>query len=196
MIVRERLRRWRGGDYKLLWLETVKLCKEQPRRKQGRCQQVGEVEGQSQEQIQEEFNTARVNTLAGEGQYSRAIQALTSLGMADTCSATEAELHRLQPAATRPLDPIARTEDKPLSFSQDDVLKQVNRFRKGSAPGPSGMRQSSKVHTESCSQQAGPCPPEPYTSGENHNTRQGAGQCGPLPGQEKAGGHQALPGPD
>ena len=86
-LVRERLRRWRAGEFVQLWDEAVELTRERPRqgrpRKRGRP---GRRRQQQQEQDEQESqakrNAERATTLAQDGQYTKALQALTSAGMA------------------------------------------------------------------------------------------------------------------
>ena len=60
--------------------------------------------------------------------------------MAPLNATTEAELRRLHPPPAHPLGPLPETEAQQLSFSEEDILLGVDRFRKGSAAGPSGLR--------------------------------------------------------
>ena len=73
-LVRERLRRWRAGEYSILWQEAVDLTKVP--KKKGRNRK-GE-----EEKSQEKRNAERATVLAQDGQYTKALQALTSAGMA------------------------------------------------------------------------------------------------------------------
>ena len=74
-LVRDRLRRWRGGEVRQLWDEAVELTRPRPR--VGRRRRGAEAE----EKTQEERNAVRAATLAGEGQYTRSLQALTTAGL-------------------------------------------------------------------------------------------------------------------
>ena len=78
-LVRERLRRWRAGEYSILWQEAVDLTKVP--KKKGRNRK-GE-----EEKSQEKRNAERATVLAQDGQYTKALQALTSAGMATPSSA-------------------------------------------------------------------------------------------------------------
>ena len=57
---RERLRRWRAGEYSQLWQEAVDLTKVQPKKKKKK-------QG-DQEKSQEKQNAERAATLAQDGQ--------------------------------------------------------------------------------------------------------------------------------
>ena len=130
-IVKERLRRWREGEYSDLWKEAVKLTKRQPKAKQG---------DREDEKTQEQKNAERAKMLTQEAEYSRALQALTSAGMAPQTAATVAEMRGKHPAATSDNGTLPTTEAAPLSLTQSEVLKTAESFRRGSAPGPSGLR--------------------------------------------------------
>ena len=79
-------------------------------------------------------------TLAGEGQFTRATQALTSCGMADKSRATVKLLRDKHPAPSHPIGPLPTTNSDPLSLYGPNVFKSALKFKKGTAPGPSGLR--------------------------------------------------------
>ena len=87
-LVRERLRRWRAGEFLQLWDEAVELTRERPRqgrqrrRGGGRRRREQREEMEEEEQNQARRNAERATILAQEGQYTKALQALTSAGMA------------------------------------------------------------------------------------------------------------------
>ena len=82
-----------------------------------------------------------LTTLAQDGQFTKALQALTSAGMAPPTSANIKTMKEKHPEATGadPADPI-HTDLPQLSFGQVEVDRAVKKFRRGSAPGPSGLR--------------------------------------------------------
>ena len=131
-VVRERLRRWRAGEYMQLWKEAVELTTRAPKR--------GRRPGNEVVKTQETRNGERARVLAQEGEYSRGLQALTSSGMAPQNRATEANLRAKHPPAPSELGPLPTTEVSPLSITLLEVEKSVKKFRRGSAPGPSGLR--------------------------------------------------------
>ena len=131
-IVKERLRRWRGGEYRQLWDEAVDMTKKRPKAKKRR--------GEGEEKTAEERNAERAKVLAGEGEYARAIQALCSAGMAPHNATTEAELKAKHPQAQVDMGPLPTTDASPLTITQMEVDKSVRKFGRGKAPGPSGMR--------------------------------------------------------
>ena len=93
---------------------------------------------EEEEKRQEKRNAERVTTLAQDGQFTKALQALTSAGMAAPNRAnlkTMKEKHPRAPGA--PLQPPITDQ---VAFSQVEVEKAAKKFRRGSAPGPSGLR--------------------------------------------------------
>ena len=135
-LVKERLRRWKEGEYGQLWQEAVELTKPatKARRRRGRVMA-------DQEKSLEEKNAGRALQLAQEGQYRKSLQALDSVGMAEQTRATEEEMLRKHPPAAGP-STFQRSSDNTLQlqFSAQEVEKAALSFRKGSAPGPSGLR--------------------------------------------------------
>ena len=85
-------------------------------------------------------NAKRASTMAGEGQYHRALEALTSVGMAEHNRETIRIMREKHPASQRPIGDLPTTEAAPLSFTSFQVVKSALRFKKGSAAGPSGLR--------------------------------------------------------
>ena len=131
-IVRDRLRRWRAGEYAQLWREAVDLTKVPPKKK--KKNRGGE------EKTQEKRNAERAATLAEDAQFTKALQALTSAGMAPPTPANVKTMKEKHPEARVQPAPLPTTEVPQLSFSQVEVDKAVKKFRRGSAPGPSGLR--------------------------------------------------------
>ena len=135
--VKARLRRWRAGEAAQLWQEAVQMTEKQPRR--GRKKRGGEEELSEEEKLRKR-NAKRAATMAGEGQYARACQALTSAGMAEHNRQTVKVMREKHPAAQQPIGDLPTTDHAPLSFTSTQVVKAALKFRKGSAGGPSGLR--------------------------------------------------------
>ena len=135
--VKERLRRWRAGEIGQLWQEALATIKEQPKR--GRKRKRGDVVADEEKALRKR-NADRANILAGEGQFTRAIQALTSAGMAPPNKETLKVMREKHPPASRPMGPIPTTEYAPLSVTPTAVLESATKFKKGTASGPSGLR--------------------------------------------------------
>ncbi len=135
--VKARLQRWQAGEYSQLWAEAVQLTLP-PVPAAGRNRRAPPPPVRTQE----ERNVERATTLAQQGQYARGLQALGSAGMAEADRETTEEMRRKHPAAAGPVtfrpDPAAAVPQ--LKFTPDKVLKAALSFRRGSAPGPSGLR--------------------------------------------------------
>ena len=144
-LVRERLRRWRAGEFVQLWEEAVELTRERPRQgrprrrgRPGRRRQLQQEE--DEEESQAKKNAERAATLAQDGQYTKALQALTSAGMAAHTRANIEVMREKHPPAAGAPRPLPTTDIPQLVFNQVEVDKGVKRFRRGSAPGPTGLR--------------------------------------------------------
>jgi hypothetical protein len=130
--IKERIRRWRAGEFRALWEEAIAMQKVPVKRKRKKQQQTVVS--------QEERNAIRSSRLVKEGQYSRAAQALTSAGLVEQTQTTTAAMLQLHPQGPRVI-PRADEPDTPaLSFDKEHVLKCIKSFKAGSAPGPSGLR--------------------------------------------------------
>ena len=102
-----------------LWEEAVQLTKVPP--KKGKKKKKDQEDGKSQAKV----NAERAATLAQDGQYSRAMQALNSAGMApDTAATTEDGMRGSRSSGSLPpLDGI-------LSPDLEDMIARVpRRFR-------------------------------------------------------------------
>ena len=115
----------------------MKRERERPRRRRGRRSR---EERGGEEERQAKRNAERARTLAQDGQYTKACQALNSAGMAPDSEATRAALQAKHPPADAAPAPAPPTQHPQLTFTMKEVEKAARRFRKGSAPGPSGWR--------------------------------------------------------
>ena len=129
-IIKERLRRWRAGECGQLW-EEAKACQvERPVR--GKKKRV--------DMSLEERNAIRCKVKAQEGQYSRAMQALVSCGLAECSPAALSEMQQKHPAPRRPQPPPPTSVMPPKNFTTSEVATAALSFPKGSGAGPSGLR--------------------------------------------------------
>ena len=129
--MRDRLGRWRHGQYGQLWDEAVNTNKLRGRGRRKTAQQ---------EPSQEEKNVKRATRLAQEGQYTRAMQSLLSGGMAENTRDTVREMKAKHPAGRHATNLQPEPSTPQMIFSQRQVVKEIKSFRKGTAPGPSGLR--------------------------------------------------------
>ena len=124
-----------------MWEEAVQLTKVPPKNGNKKMKKDQE-EGKSQ-----------------DGQYSRVMQALISAGMAPDTAATRQALRAKHPQANGL--PAAVPQ---LTLFLMEVGKAVKEFRRGSAPGPTGLRpEQCSVNTSlpPCSWQERQGPPVP-----------------------------------
>ena len=128
-MVRDRLRRWRAGEYGKLWEEAVELSKVPKKARKTRKA--------VPEKTLDERNAERAQKLVQEGQYSRGLAALVSAGLAENSKATEEEMRRKHPQAKHP-STFKCTQPKvaQIVFSPKEVQDAVSSFKRGSAPGP------------------------------------------------------------
>ena len=71
--IKNKLSRWRKGEYSKLWEEAARMTRSSPQ---------SERRASDQEVSQEEMNALRAVRLAQQGEYTRAVQSLTSAGLA------------------------------------------------------------------------------------------------------------------
>ena len=137
--IKERLRRWQAGECGELWNEAVAgyQPKEKPKKKGKGKKRAGET---SEQTSQEQRNAMRSKSFAQAGQYTKAIQALVSNGIAEYTPATLAEMQSKHPAPFRPQPPLPSTDVPAQAFGGSEVSKAALSFKKGTAAGPSGMR--------------------------------------------------------
>ena len=87
-----------------------------PRARRGRKRGNPTKETEEQERVRR--NAERARTKAGEGQLTRAIQALTSSGLADHTPATLRVLKDKHPEPLHPMGQPLTTDHAPLTTSQ------------------------------------------------------------------------------
>ena len=90
----------------------------------------------------EESNLRRCERLAKEdGQLLKAVQALSSCGIAQAGSETTAQLIAKHPQDIQlPHRPISNLTPETIQITQNDVSLAIKSFKKGAAPGRSGLR--------------------------------------------------------
>ena len=128
-LVRSRIDRWLAGDLVALWLEAVAGGKSLAKRVQ------------SSSGSQQSSNIRRAKLAVQDGQYSKAIKALTSDGLATPSAEVLEEMLGKHPQVAPPNLPSGQVPP-PFTVSELAVKKGVRSFPNGSAPGPSGLRPS------------------------------------------------------
>ena len=128
-LIRDRLRRWQAGECGELWQEAVQAFNNRPKKKKKNAVA----------KTQEQWNVERAVTLAQDGQYARALTALTSLGMAEHCQETVDVMRRKHPPPLQATK-VPHVTARPKAFSPSEVRKAAESFARGGAAGPCGMR--------------------------------------------------------
>ena len=121
--VKSRLQRWSDGDLAGLWSEALEDGRSLARRS-------GKATSSSTS-----HNIRRARLAAQEGQYSKAINALTSNGLASPSPEILQEMlvkHPQAPPPSVPPDPAPPS----ATLSEAVILKGVKSFPNASAPGP------------------------------------------------------------
>ena len=127
-LVRSRIDRWLAGDLEVLWLEAVAGGKTLSKHVQS--------SGSRQSS-----NIRRAKLAVQDGQYSKAIMALTSDGLATPSAEVLEEMLSKHPQAAPPTLPSGQVPP-PLTVSELAVKRGVRSFPNGLSPGPSGLRPS------------------------------------------------------
>ena len=129
--VKARIRRWRKGEYTTLWEELISVSRGQHNHRK-------RFKPTTPEKLRK-TNASRAKTAVGEGLYRKAIQALTSGGLAPNTPEVVTELLAKHPQSPLPTTPAAPAP-LPPDISEGNVFKALTSFPNGSAPGPSGLR--------------------------------------------------------
>ena len=137
--IRERIRRWRAGECVQLWRESLKMTSLARRRNEARRKK------NINEEEQKEFNARRAAMFVSEGEYSKAMQTLTSDGLVP---ATEDNLQLMSDLHPRCEPPTVLNTDEPqIQLSQSEVRKTIMLLRNGTSAGPCGFKPG---HLKAC----------------------------------------------
>ena len=129
-LVKSRLDRWIAGDVCALWAEAV-----------SGGQSLSKRAGSYSSTSQRSRNIWRAKKAVQDGQYSKAIKALTSNGLATPSREVLQEMLSKHPQSAPPTLPPGPAPT-PVSLLTSAVRKGVLSFPHGSAPGPSALRPS------------------------------------------------------
>ena len=140
-LVRQRLQRWKKGEFSELWEDCTtssrhRTVSKQPREVPLACSHPSQ-------------NIRRTRAFIEEGRYRNASKALSSLGLAPFSSESLCTLRDKHPRAPHPTLPIGPLPKVP-SFTAEEVKARVLSFPNGSAPGPSKLRSSHLIDAISC----------------------------------------------
>ena len=127
-LVKARISRWQAGEFSTLWKEALDGG--------WSLQKRSKALGPSQ---QRSNNIRRAKQAVQDGQFSKAIKALTSDGLADHSAAIVQEMLSKHPQAPPPALPPGLVPPS-ISLNEQAVLRGAKSFPIGSAPGPSGFR--------------------------------------------------------
>jgi hypothetical protein len=94
-------------------------------------------------------NLRRARLAAQQGQYHKAVQALSSQGVAQSSSEVKHEMLQKHPQSAPPTIPPAPLPSQ-VKFDSSAVVKALLSFPAGTAPGPSGLRASHLKEAVSC----------------------------------------------
>ena len=127
--MRDRLQRWFSGEVASLWSETCADARSLSKR----------AVSSASTSSQRSSNARRARLAVQNGQFSKAIQALSSEGLASPSPMVIQEMQDKHPQVHAP--PTLPPGPTPLSVEVSDrvVLQGVKSLPKGSAPGPSGL---------------------------------------------------------
>ena len=137
-LVKARISRWQAGEFSTLWKEALDGG--------WSLQKRSKALGPSQ---QRSNNIRRAKQAVQDGQYSKAIKALTSDGLADHSAAIVQEMLSKHPQVPPPALPPGLVPPS-INLNEQAVLRGAKSFPIGSAPGPSGFRPSHLKEAAGC----------------------------------------------
>jgi hypothetical protein len=129
--IRERIRMWRNGQIANLWRRATNPNEE------GVCRR---RQNQATDESQQDINKRRCHRLVQDGQYGRATQALTSLGIDQTSAAAYNIMIEKHPQTSTPSPTPGGANPDPIHLTQSQVFQALSSFQTGTAAGPSGLR--------------------------------------------------------
>ena len=138
-IVKERMRRWKAGEEATLWNDQMSV-----KRPQGKKSKTTTSESNSHA-----ANVRRAKTAIADGQYKKAMQALTSEGIAEATPALLQEMIGKHPQTEVPQLPTGPVPP-PLLLRPQMVARCISTFPNGTAPGPSCLRASHLKEAVEC----------------------------------------------
>ena len=129
-LVKSRIRRWLAGDFAQLWEDVLA--------EHERYAHKNLKKTISPESLRK-ANAQRARRAVEDGQYRKAIQALSSSGLARVTPEILEQMLDKHPNSPPPPIPPG-TPPPPPEISHQDVLRALKSFPSGSSPGPSGLR--------------------------------------------------------
>ena len=132
-LVQSRIQRWKDGDLSGLWSDTTTSVRGLNARSARSKSKMPSAESQRRS------NATRARRAVGDGQYRKALQTLTSMGLALPSSDIFSEMLAKHPCVDPPTIPESPPPN-PIVVSAEQVIGALRSFPAGSAPGPSGLR--------------------------------------------------------
>ena len=143
-LLQARIQRWKEGDLLGLWVEassSIKGLRSRSARSKSKPT--------SSESLRRS-NTTRARRAVEDGQYKKALQSLTSMGLAPPSSDVFDEMLAKHPQSDPP--PLSGMAPSPsFHVSPEEVVSALKSFPTGSAPGPSGLRANHLKQAVFCS---------------------------------------------
>ena len=138
-LVKLRIRRWLAGEISELWNDVLS-------EKNSRARLLARKKNKSTRSNLRKSNAIRARHAVEDGQYRKAIQALSSDGLApDVIKEMESKHPQSLPPSIPPSQP-----QSPIELVDTQVIKALRSFPNGSAPGPSNLRATHLKEAVSC----------------------------------------------
>ena len=142
-LVRARITKWRTGGWVSLWDEVTA----ENDRLTCRLQKI-QSRPASQESLKS-ANSRRARRACEDGQFRKAIQSLSSVGLASPSGDVLEAMRSKHPSAPPP-SPFSSPAPSPVQVSSVEVVKALRSFPSGSAPGPTCLRASHLMEAVFC----------------------------------------------
>ena len=141
-LVKLRIRRWLAGEISELWIDVLS-------EKDSRARLLSRKKKKSTRNNLRKSNAIRARRAVEDGQYRKAIQALSSGGLAPITSDVVKEMQAKHPQSSPPSIPLSQPQS-PIELVDTQVIQALRSFPNGSAPGPSNLRANHLKEAVSC----------------------------------------------
>ena len=131
-LIRSRIQKWREGKFLELWSDVAAA---DSRLKLRHLSQKSKCSPESLRRV----NSSRARQAVEDGEYRKAIQYLTSSGLAQVSTDVVNEMVIKHPSGVPPSFP-SDSVPSPVEVAEANVIKALRSFPTGTAPGPSGLR--------------------------------------------------------
>ena len=141
-LVKLRIRRWLAGEISELWNDVLS-------EKDSRARLLSRKKKKSTRNNLRKSNAIRARRAVEDGQYRKAIQALSSGGLAPITSDVVKEMQAKHPQSSPPSIRLSQPQS-PIELVDTQVIQALRSFPNGSAPGPSNLRANHLKEAVSC----------------------------------------------